>query len=148
MIAKLLTLPEPKRPKEVGKTDDPKYCPYHRLISHPITNCYVLKDIIERMINKGVSSKALMVLSNTISTLIDQEFESLLEDFKSEGMPTVSLPPMAIPIQFRRVKPTQPTLYEVMMQLDANELFSDDDKESKKDNNSRWTTCISKKKPP
>ena len=32
---KLIDLPEMKRPDEVGKTDDPNYCKYHRLVSHP-----------------------------------------------------------------------------------------------------------------
>ena len=33
---KLIDLPEMKRPDEVGKTDDPNYCKYHRLVSHPL----------------------------------------------------------------------------------------------------------------
>ncbi|KAJ8624406.1 hypothetical protein MRB53_032936 [Persea americana] len=31
-----LTLPDPKRPGEVGKTNDPRYCPYHQMVSHPL----------------------------------------------------------------------------------------------------------------
>ena len=53
MAAKVLTLPEPKRPSEVDMVEDTNYFPYHRLISHPIEDCYVLKDKIEEMINKG-----------------------------------------------------------------------------------------------
>ena len=53
MSSNLLVLPEPKRPNEVGKTNDAKYCPYHRIISHSIKDCYVLKDIIERMVKNG-----------------------------------------------------------------------------------------------
>ena len=36
----LIELPESKRPKEVGRTDDPKYCEYHRIIGHPIENAF------------------------------------------------------------------------------------------------------------
>ena len=31
----LIELPESKRLEEVGRTDDPKYCEYHRIIGHP-----------------------------------------------------------------------------------------------------------------
>jgi len=34
-------------------TDDPKYSLYHRIISHPIKDCYVFKDIIKDMIRRG-----------------------------------------------------------------------------------------------
>jgi len=34
--AKAISLSEPKRHAEVNKTNDPRYCPYHRFISHPI----------------------------------------------------------------------------------------------------------------
>ena len=51
MAAKPISLPEPKRrPAEVNKTNDPKYCPYHRIISHPKKDCHVFKDIIKDMI--------------------------------------------------------------------------------------------------
>ena len=52
MAAKAISLPDPKRPAEVNKTNDPRYCPYHRIVSHPIKDCYVFKDIIEDMIRK------------------------------------------------------------------------------------------------
>ena len=30
-----LKLPEARRPEEVGKTDNPNYCMYHRMLGHP-----------------------------------------------------------------------------------------------------------------
>ena len=42
----LIELPECKRPEEIGKVDDPNYCKYHRIISHPIQKCFVLKELI------------------------------------------------------------------------------------------------------
>uniref|UniRef100_M0ZYK5 Retrotransposon gag protein n=1 Tax=Solanum tuberosum TaxID=4113 RepID=M0ZYK5_SOLTU len=40
---KLIELPEMKRPNEAGKVDDPNYCKYHRLVSHPLDKSFVLK---------------------------------------------------------------------------------------------------------
>ncbi|TVU62315.1 hypothetical protein, partial [Cobetia crustatorum] len=48
-----LELPEPKRPEDVTKTRERNFCRYHRLVGHPTENCYTLKCIIQRMINKG-----------------------------------------------------------------------------------------------
>ena len=33
--------------------NDPNYCKYHRLISHPVEKCFVLKDKIIELHNKG-----------------------------------------------------------------------------------------------
>ena len=45
----LIELPECKRPEEMGKVDDPNYCKYHRIISHPIQKCFVLKELIMKL---------------------------------------------------------------------------------------------------
>ena len=54
MAAKAISLPEPKQPAEFNTTNDRKYCPHHRIVSHPIKDCYVFK-IIEDMIRRGKS---------------------------------------------------------------------------------------------
>ena len=41
---KLIELLEIKRPDEAGKADDPNYCKYHRLVSHPLEKCFLFKD--------------------------------------------------------------------------------------------------------
>lgn len=46
-------LPESKRPEEAYRTNDPNYCPYHRVVSHPIEDCYVFKDWLERKYRNG-----------------------------------------------------------------------------------------------
>ena len=46
---KLIELPECKRPEEIGKVEDPNYCKYHRIISHPIQKCFVLKELIMKL---------------------------------------------------------------------------------------------------
>ena len=49
-----LTLPEPKRPEDVGKTNDPRYCPYHQMVSHPLNQCFVVREKINEMWKNGV----------------------------------------------------------------------------------------------
>ena len=46
---KLIELPECRQPEEMGKVDDPNYCKYHRIISHPIQKCFVLKELIMKL---------------------------------------------------------------------------------------------------
>ncbi|TYK09751.1 ty3-gypsy retrotransposon protein [Cucumis melo var. makuwa] len=45
----LIQLPECKRPEQAGKVDDPNYCKYHRVISHPVEKCFVLKELNLRL---------------------------------------------------------------------------------------------------
>ena len=33
----------------MGKVDDPNYCKYHRIISHPIQKFFVLKELIMKL---------------------------------------------------------------------------------------------------
>ncbi|TYK08171.1 ty3-gypsy retrotransposon protein [Cucumis melo var. makuwa] len=45
----LIQLPECKRPEQAGKVDDPNCCNYHRVISHPVEKCFVLKKLILKL---------------------------------------------------------------------------------------------------
>ena len=49
-----LKLPEIRRPDEVGKTDNPNYCMYHRMLGHSTKSCYVFKDILQALIDAEV----------------------------------------------------------------------------------------------
>ena len=49
-----LKLPEIRHPEEVGKTDDPSYCLYHRMLGHPTKNCYIFKDVLQALIDAEV----------------------------------------------------------------------------------------------
>ena len=40
----LIELPELRCLEEIGRTNDPKYCKYHRIISHPIEKCKALRE--------------------------------------------------------------------------------------------------------
>ena len=42
--ANKLKLPDAWRPNEIGRTNDPKYCLFHKMIHHPTDKCFVLKD--------------------------------------------------------------------------------------------------------
>ncbi|TYK02864.1 retrotransposon gag protein [Cucumis melo var. makuwa] len=44
----LIQLSECKRPEQAGKVDDPNYCNYHRVISHPVEKRFMLKELILR----------------------------------------------------------------------------------------------------
>ena len=62
---KIIKLPECKRLEEMGLTNDPKYCKYHRVVSHPVEKCFVLKDIIIRLAKEG---KILLDLDETVES--------------------------------------------------------------------------------
>ncbi|KAM1711984.1 hypothetical protein ACFXTN_002159 [Malus domestica] len=51
---KVISLPECKRPEEMNRTDSPRYCKFHRFISHPTEKCFVLKDLIMKLAHKGI----------------------------------------------------------------------------------------------
>ncbi|KAA0054170.1 ty3-gypsy retrotransposon protein [Cucumis melo var. makuwa] len=45
----LIQQPKCKRPEQAEKVDDPNYCKYHWVISHPVEKCFVLKELILRL---------------------------------------------------------------------------------------------------
>ena len=49
-----LKLPEVRRPEEVGKSYNPNYCLYHKMLGHPTKSCYVFKDIFQALIDAEV----------------------------------------------------------------------------------------------
>ena len=38
----------------MGKTDNPNYCLYHRMLGHPTKICYIFKDILQALIDAEV----------------------------------------------------------------------------------------------
>ncbi|KAH0636367.1 hypothetical protein KY289_036282 [Solanum tuberosum] len=65
---KLIELLEMKRPDEAGKADDPNYCKYHRLVSHPLEKYFVFKDRVMRLVReKKIVLDDEKVSSNQIS---------------------------------------------------------------------------------
>ena len=49
----VIELPESKCLEEVGRTVDPKYCGYHRIVSHPLEKCVTLKERIMLLAKEG-----------------------------------------------------------------------------------------------
>ena len=45
-------LPESRYPKEIGRTNDPKYCKYHRIVSHPTEKCKPFRRQVLQLINE------------------------------------------------------------------------------------------------
>lgn len=45
----VIELPEPKCLEKAGRTVDPKYCQYHRIVSHPLEKCITPKERIMRL---------------------------------------------------------------------------------------------------
>jgi len=49
-----LKLSDAWRPNEVGSTNDPNYCLFHRMVYHPTNKCFVVKDKIQALVDAGV----------------------------------------------------------------------------------------------
>ena len=81
LTLKVIELPEMKLPEEANQTNDPKYCKYHHLVSHPVERCFVLKDKIMELARQGnitfdddivVTSNLAMAITPTTSTFFIQ----------------------------------------------------------------------------
>jgi len=49
----LVELLESRCPEEIGKSNDSKYCKYHRIISHPIGNCKPFREQVLQHTSEG-----------------------------------------------------------------------------------------------
>ena len=49
----LIKLPKSKCPEEIERTNDPKYCRYHRIVSHPIKKCRTFKERVMQLEKEG-----------------------------------------------------------------------------------------------
>ncbi|KAM2285643.1 hypothetical protein ACFX1X_038319 [Malus domestica] len=56
---KMIDLPECRRLEEMNRTDSPRYCKFHRFISHPTEKCFVLKDLIMKLAQKRIIERDL-----------------------------------------------------------------------------------------
>ena len=72
-----------KRPNEVDKVDDPNYCKYHRLDSHPIEKCFILKDKIMELYKEGkIEFEEEITTSNLASISMDAQSHLLGKTIK------------------------------------------------------------------
>ena len=49
----LIEFPESSRLEQIGRTNDPKYCKYHMIISHPIEKCKAFRRQVLQLIKEG-----------------------------------------------------------------------------------------------
>jgi len=49
----VVQLSEPLRPKEAGRTANPKYYCYHRMVYHPLEKCITIKERIMQFDKEG-----------------------------------------------------------------------------------------------
>ncbi|KAM1056648.1 hypothetical protein ACFX13_030790 [Malus domestica] len=74
---KVIGLPECRRPEEMNRTDSPMYCKFHRFISHPTEKCFVLKDLIMKLAQKGIIELDLDdVVKSNYTTVTSGYFDS------------------------------------------------------------------------
>ncbi|KAM1693092.1 hypothetical protein COP1_032428 [Malus domestica] len=50
---KVIELPECKRPEEMNRINDPKYCKYYRIVGHHMGKCFILKELIMKLAQQG-----------------------------------------------------------------------------------------------
>ncbi|KAG5586543.1 hypothetical protein H5410_046977 [Solanum commersonii] len=53
LAKKVIDLLESKRPEEINKVGDPKYCKFHRTLGHPTSKCFILKEKIMMLVSEG-----------------------------------------------------------------------------------------------
>ena len=53
LLKKVIELPKCKHPEEMSCVDDPNYYHYHRIISHPVEKCFILKELIMKLVRQG-----------------------------------------------------------------------------------------------
>ncbi|OMO98935.1 hypothetical protein COLO4_13591 [Corchorus olitorius] len=92
--SKVIELPEMKRLEESGKVDDPNYCKYHRLVSHPVEKCFVLKDKIMELHSEGIIEFEEEVASSNVASItrVIPEYEVLTMAIKFGSFDPIILP--------------------------------------------------------
>ncbi|KAL0345813.1 UNVERIFIED_CONTAM: hypothetical protein Sradi_4412600 [Sesamum radiatum] len=123
---KLIELPESKRPDEAGRVNDPKYCKYHRVVSHPIERCFVVKEKFMALAKEG---KIILDVEETVGTNVSgitvANNRHVLEEkkeVKQSSTTTLST------LQFRSFEP---------IQIEA--LFVNEEKEISTEDDDGWT---------
>src|SRR3954471_10824515 len=96
-----LKLPEPRKPKEVGKTDDPHYCLYHRGLGHPTKNCWSLKNKLQALVDAGA------LRLKTEQKTATANMTSCLQFGQSPPTPTAVVPILAVEMRIINSDPRQ-----------------------------------------
>src|SRR3954464_11351221 len=94
-----LKLSEPENPEEVGKTDDPCYCLYHRGLGHPTKNCWSLKQTLQVLVDG--SALRLKTEQKTATT----NMTSCLQFGQSPPTPTAVYPILTVEMRIINSNP-------------------------------------------
>ncbi|KAM1104600.1 hypothetical protein ACFX19_013151 [Malus domestica] len=62
---KVIELPECKHPEEMNRVNDPRCSKYHRIVSHHVGTCFILKEFIMKLIQQ---EQIELDLENTTAT--------------------------------------------------------------------------------
>ncbi|KAA0054153.1 ty3-gypsy retrotransposon protein [Cucumis melo var. makuwa] len=130
---KLIQLPECKRPKQAGKVDDPNYCKYHRIISHPVEKYFVLKELILRLAREKKTELDLEEVAQTNHAAAVIMSEALLPRLIFEQKESL--------VQFETFEPVVVQFYQEVAPEDSQEkerLIEEDDE--------GWTIVTRRKK--
>ncbi|KAH0685738.1 hypothetical protein KY290_017267 [Solanum tuberosum] len=86
---KVIVLPESKRLEEINEVGDPKYCKFHRVLDHPISKCFILKEKITMLVSEG---KIIIDMDETLEANHASVAPNQKKCSKSQIMPnTISL---------------------------------------------------------
>ncbi|KAA0063077.1 ty3-gypsy retrotransposon protein [Cucumis melo var. makuwa] len=129
----LIQLPECKRPAEMGRVNDPNFYKYHRVISHPVEKCFVLKELILKL-------------------ALDKKIELELDDVAQTNHAAViiqsdsRLSAIGSLIQFGSLELV--VIYSLPEDLQNNDFRADDPKEEEKqiDNVEEGWTLVTRRK--
>ncbi|KAM2682066.1 hypothetical protein EV2_013673 [Malus domestica] len=67
---KVIKLPICKLPEKMNRVNNPKYCKYHCIVSHPVGKCFILNELIMKLAQQGQIELDLEDMASTHTTTI------------------------------------------------------------------------------
>ncbi|KAH7847365.1 hypothetical protein Vadar_025265 [Vaccinium darrowii] len=142
LLEKVIQLPECKRPEEIGRVNDPKYCQYHRIVSHPTEKCFVLKELLVDLAsqNKIILDLDEAVESNHTTIVVGSQGSPNSDQKAKEAKLTPTAGAVAKTIQFGSLEP-------VIVQVQSQDVsaFSCADKSPSTEADDGWILVTRKK---
>ncbi|KAI5312468.1 hypothetical protein L3X38_041641 [Prunus dulcis] len=76
---KVIELLECKPPEEMNRVNDPKFYKYHRIVSHPVEKCFVLKELIMNLARQGrIELDVDEIADANVATIVFGSFDPVL----------------------------------------------------------------------
>ncbi|KAL0383117.1 UNVERIFIED_CONTAM: hypothetical protein Scaly_0599000 [Sesamum calycinum] len=119
---KLNKLLESKCPDEAGRVNDPEYCKYHQVVSHPIERCFVVKEKIIALAKEG---KIIFDIKEAAGTNV-ANITATNNRYVLEGNQEVKQPPTTTSstLQFGSFEPIQ---IEALFVEEEKKILTEDD---------------------